>query len=318
MSASARDAEERSVKKLDPEGYERARQHLLTRARPVDRALFLHQFEDGPREDVVQALLPFQNPDGGFGHGLEPDFRLPSSSPMATSVAFLILREAGAKAEDATVRRAVAYLLDCYEPRRPGWRDVPGQVNDHPHAPWWQRGQEPGDDAATWGNPNAELCGALFEHSALVPHDLTGDLKRIALEKLDRTPAPVGPYVALSYLRFAAQASPDARDQVHERLRADARRILDLDRDKLDAEHFPPYWLAPEPDAPLAKSLEDAVSWDLDRQVARQSDEGFWEPPWSWGDQFPEAWERAREEWRGELTLRTLRALRAWARIEGI
>ena len=37
----------------------------------------------------------FQNDDGGFGRALEPDFRLPASSAIATAVGFQYLREAG-------------------------------------------------------------------------------------------------------------------------------------------------------------------------------------------------------------------------------
>jgi hypothetical protein len=306
------------MSKLDTKGYERARNHVLTRARPVDRALFCNLFESGPREDVFETLAAFQNPDGGFGNGLEPDFRLPSSSPMATSVAFQILREVGGGADTDLVPRAVAYLLETYDPERPGWKDVPDEVNDHPHAPWWH--QEPGREHAPeeWGNPNAELIGVLLEHSALVPQDLIRELPRVALEKLDLTPSPIRPYLALCYLRFAAQAPRAAHEHVISRLRTDARQILDLNTEKLASEHFHPYWLAPGPEAPLADLLEDAIAWDLDREVARQSEEGFWEPRWTWGNRYPDTWELAREEWRGELTLRTLRALRAYGRIEGI
>ena len=43
-------------------------------------------FEDGPAEPVIEALRGYRNPDGGFGHALEPDVRCPSSQPGADAV----------------------------------------------------------------------------------------------------------------------------------------------------------------------------------------------------------------------------------------
>jgi hypothetical protein len=53
-------------------------------ARLLDRHRYALQFADGPAEPVLAALAGYQNPDGGFGHGLEPDLRCPSSQPGPT------------------------------------------------------------------------------------------------------------------------------------------------------------------------------------------------------------------------------------------
>ena len=67
--------------------FESARGFVHERARPLDRALFSALFENGDAAAVSNALVAFRNEDGGFGNALEPDFRLPASSPMATSMA---------------------------------------------------------------------------------------------------------------------------------------------------------------------------------------------------------------------------------------
>ena len=48
-------------------------------ARLIDRLRFAHLFRGGAAAPVVAALRPYQNADGGFGNGLEPDFRGPVS-----------------------------------------------------------------------------------------------------------------------------------------------------------------------------------------------------------------------------------------------
>jgi hypothetical protein len=39
-------------------------------------------------------------------------------------------------------------------------------------------------------------------------------------------------------------------------------------------------------------------------------------PAWSWSDRWPDAWKQGENDWRGVLTLDTLRMLRAFGRIE--
>jgi hypothetical protein len=69
-----------------PDAYTRARAFLRRNARPLDFARFQYHFENGSQEAVLTALAAYQNPDGGFGHALEPDAWNPNSSPMQTGL----------------------------------------------------------------------------------------------------------------------------------------------------------------------------------------------------------------------------------------
>lgn len=302
------------MEELDAKAFSSARRAVLGAARPVDRARWLHHFEGGPAAHVARALAPYQNADGGFGHGLEPDFRLPASSALATTVGLRMLHEAGVPASDPRVRGAVAYLAATYDRGRPGWQDVPLEVNDHPHAPWWQRGdpRRPGP-AEAWGNPDAEAVAAFHAWPELVPDGLREETTALALARLEALAGPPPPYVALCYSRLAATAPPPVAARVAARLRAEASGIAAR---AAESPEFACFWLAPTPDHPLAEPLRAAVSRSLDEEVARQSSEGYWEPRWSWHAADPEAWRVARAEWRGEQTLHTVLALRAWGRIE--
>ncbi|MGG4491443.1 hypothetical protein [Metabacillus idriensis] len=59
---------------------------MLKKARKVDRALYLFEFENGSKEDVLMELKAYQNQDGGFDNGLEPDFRCSDSSALASKI----------------------------------------------------------------------------------------------------------------------------------------------------------------------------------------------------------------------------------------
>lgn len=87
---------------------------IWSAARLVDRHRYALLFADGPAAAVVEALRGYRNPDGGFGHGLEPDLRCPGSQPAPTLNALEILHEAGA------APRSIPWLL--------GWTARRGRV----------------------------------------------------------------------------------------------------------------------------------------------------------------------------------------------
>jgi hypothetical protein len=129
---------------LTAERYRRrARSSSSAPGRSSARA-FEHEFEGGPAWPVFDALARFQNPDGGFGHGLEPDALTGASGALATSVALHRLAEVGAAADHPMVRAAVGYLQRTIDPTTRVWRIVPEATADAPHAPWWAAGRPRG------------------------------------------------------------------------------------------------------------------------------------------------------------------------------
>ena len=70
---------------LSRDRFEAAHRFVLENGRPLDGALVNFSLGQGTAEAVMVALIAFQNPDGGFGHGLEPDMRSPASTAIATA-----------------------------------------------------------------------------------------------------------------------------------------------------------------------------------------------------------------------------------------
>jgi hypothetical protein len=60
-----------------------ARQFIFANARLLDRYRAAVLLDGAPADAVVQALRAYRNPDGGFGHALEPDVRTPHSETTA-------------------------------------------------------------------------------------------------------------------------------------------------------------------------------------------------------------------------------------------
>src|SRR4051812_40563853 len=88
---------------------EAARTFILLNGRILDRRRYAYLFENGDAEAVKIALRSYQNPDGGFGHALEPDSRGTSSHPTTVYTALRILDEIGGF-DDLMASNAADYL----------------------------------------------------------------------------------------------------------------------------------------------------------------------------------------------------------------
>lgn len=134
-----------------------AKAFILQNARPLERAIYRWHFEGGDAAAVVEALGAFQNPDGGFGHALEPDNWNPRSNPIAVNDALITLRRVGMlKADNPMVGEMLRYLRsgDEFDPDARRWRFAVASNADHPHAIWWERQ----GDGVRGFNPTASLA----------------------------------------------------------------------------------------------------------------------------------------------------------------
>jgi hypothetical protein len=66
------------------EDYMKIKNWIYRNGRPIDLARWQYHFENVTKDNVITALAAYQNPDGGFGHGLEADSWNPNSSPIQT------------------------------------------------------------------------------------------------------------------------------------------------------------------------------------------------------------------------------------------
>ena len=95
----------------------RVRSFINENARPLD-VEFLAVLDGNLPSEALKELARFQNADGGFGHGIEPDLQLSESSPFATSVGLRYLAELQGDTSSAAqeqVANALAYLFRTVE-----------------------------------------------------------------------------------------------------------------------------------------------------------------------------------------------------------
>ncbi|HHH75772.1 MAG TPA: hypothetical protein ENL03_01950 [Phycisphaerae bacterium] len=304
------------MKTLLAKSYKLAREFVKTKARAVDRALFDYTFENAPPDAVWDSLSHFSNQDGGFGHGMEPDCRLPASSALGTITAFPYLIQTNAPANHPLVRGGIQYLLDTYDRSLKGWRMLPSEVNNHPRAGWWNYDSKTADSAVVehWSNPSACAVANLYRYKELVPVDLMQEVLEKALSVFEAKRKTIEGHDYLPFIELAEALHEPITASVWSGLKKQAHAAIVTDPTQWTGYGIRPLWAVTNPACPLMDILEESVKAHLDFEIARQQADGSWHPFWSWG-QFDEEWEEAKVEWQGQLTVKLLRSFKAFGRI---
>jgi hypothetical protein len=72
---------------FDKNQFKKIKDFIFKNGRLLERQLFSFFFENGRKDDVIKALVAYQNQDGGFGNGIEPDLLCPDSSAIGAETA---------------------------------------------------------------------------------------------------------------------------------------------------------------------------------------------------------------------------------------
>jgi hypothetical protein len=293
-----------------------ARDYIRQQARELEQAR-LH-WDEG-RDDgsgVMEALAAFRNDDGGYGHGLEPDIRLPDSSVICTSVALQIMAEVSVPADHPMAHDAITYLIRTHDVAKGAWFQVPPNVDEAPHAPWWTYNPDISQQIA---NPGAELVSALYRFGH-VPARWREALaeQMVAYAESHHAALTIPDLVCYRRLVETRELPEVLRQRLLSPLRAAVERLFlqNPDPERWAAMGMGPLAIAPTSDSLFATQLSELAQDALDRLVAEQQPDGSWAPAWSWEERHPEAWPQAEQEWRGVMTLEALRYLTAYGRIE--
>jgi hypothetical protein len=291
-----------------------ARSFMAGHARVLDRRRFELLVEGGNAEPVLAALAAYRNPDGGYGHGLEPDLRAPESQPAAALHAF----EVFADVAPVTTREAVE-LCD--------WLDgvaLPGgglplalPIEDASGcAPFWANADPQAFSLQITAIVAAHANRVAAHDPAVAAHPWLARATRrclAAIDALETAPAAYELAFAVRLLDAAYDrdgAAPGLLARLGEYVPDDGRlRVVGGRPD----ETLWPLDLAPEPGRPARTILDEAVvKADLERVAGEQEEDG------GWSVDFQSYSPAAALEWRGYATVRALTILRDNAIIDEV
>ncbi len=272
-----------------------AAEHFIwSTARLVDRHRYSMLFAGGPAAAVIEALRGYRNPDGGFGHALEPDLRCPSSQPVPTLYALEILNEVGG-ADTEIAREARTWIASIAALDGSVPAVLPG-YEGYPHAPWFAPGA---GSVVTFGMAAAVHAGGVAEDDWLTR------ATEWCWEAIASNKDPGGYWLKFACAFLDSVPDDDRADatiaSLTGRFDASALAITGF----IEGEALRPLDLSPRPDCRSRGLLSDAqVEAHLDAVQSEQREDGGWLFDWL-------AWSPAQTaEWRGNVTIRALIWLR--------
>ena len=167
-------------------------------------------------------------------------------------------------------------------------------------------------------NPTSEVVGYLHDYADLVPDALRGMLTDVTLMRVERAVDEIQVFDLHCCARLVATRTlpAAARERLQGLLSPVVDRLVVTDASEWHKYVMAPLELIDDPDAPFADRLVDAVQENLDFVISRQAESAAWEPTWTWGDAFPEVWPQAKLDWAGVITVRMLKILKRFGRLE--
>lgn len=281
-----------------------ARRFIYDDARLLERHRLAVLFDGAPGSRVLDALRPYRNDDGGWGHALEPDLRGPDSQVSGALSALEVLAELGTAADPAVaplVRETADWLASVALPDGRVPHVLP-TATAYPAAPWMQPNEG--------GMLTFAIAGHLWELGA--DHPWLDVATAWCWAQVEAEGGLVGGYPVKFAVHFLdAVPEPDraaaAIERIRPLLRADGTIPVDGGQDD---EKLRPLDLSARPGAPSRALFTEAqIEAELDRLESEQLDDGGWDFDflhWSPGQAV---------DWRGIVTLGALQTLRAHGRL---
>jgi len=266
-------------------------------ARPLDLARWMLLTNRADEHAVLEALSAFQNPDGGFGHALEPDCWNPNSAPLQTWAVTTILRELNLF--DPTIpliKRLADYL--CASISGGVWQTVMPSNNDYPRAPWWTYDPE----SAIWGyNPTAALLGYLARIGILLEAEIHQALESFfnrTITDMHELRLFIDLCEDLAHIDWSLSELALMRSK----LLQDCQTIIEPDSDKWTGYVCRPSQVIKLALPPYLEALRGLV--EQEKVYLRESvnTDGTWDVSWEWG-QFPEEFAVAKNWWKASLII---------------
>lgn len=304
------------MKRLIKSQIETAEEYINTYCRPLEQKRFSCLFRNGDTGDVYRELEKFQNADGGFGNGLEPDFLLPDSSALATSLAFQFLDEIPDNNNDI-VKQAIGYLEQSYLPNRKGWLAVPKEVNNYPHAEWWNwdfaRQQTVIDQ--NWGNPTAEIIGYLYKHRNYLNELDIDQLTNNVIQYWNNKESFKSEHEVYCFIRLHKYLAPELAKRLEDQLILATKNLVSFDPDSWNRYTPQPLHFVDSPAHFLFNVVESGINDNLDYLVKSVDENGVWSPNWTW-KQYEDEWKKTRTKWQGLITINNIKTLNSFGRTE--
>lgn len=313
------------MKTISKSEFDDIRKWMYRNARQLEIARWKCLFEDGSKEEVLNALTFYQNEDGGFGNTLEPDSWNPDSSPYTTLYALNVLDEIDAiDVQHPMIRGIIKYLESGVNSGEFGWYfSIPSNDN-YAHAPWWTY-----DEAANQYESIGVTAGivdfalrylspetALYQRALKLLDHLLEQLK--SLDKF----GDMGVSAYIKLLGVIKTIDFNGKYNIQEiiqLIRKLGNSLIERDPSRWAFYGHTPKELVASPDSEFYEENKEITQLELDYIIDTRKDKGVWEITWSWFDnneKYAKEFAISENWWRAEKAIDKLVWLKKFGRIE--
>lgn len=123
------------MKAIEEKQFKKIKEFIFRNGRLLERMLFSYFFEKGSKDNVIKALVAYQNLDGGFGNGIEPDILCPDSTAIGAETAMYIL-DLLEDVDNKIADQLINWIIE--KQNEQGYIDHPPRnIYNYPFQKWW-------------------------------------------------------------------------------------------------------------------------------------------------------------------------------------
>ena len=293
---------------LEKHQFKKMQEWVRANARPLELAKWDFLFNNGKKEKIVEEMLKYQNPDGGFGNALEPDLLLPGSSAIASGEAIFTAYKYGVDCSEKWFAKLLDYFVSTMQNTPSFWEFAPKEVENYPRPPWW--GYGPDEKFAP--NPCAIVASAMIVYGT-EKHKAIG--LKIAQKCFDfllseKHCGDHDSYCLIALVeKLKSVNSPLITDEIISSMKRRISENVCYDESQWSGYYPHPHQFADSPSSEWYDCVKDGIDKNLNYLLNNINEDGVWQPNFSWGVDSDTARE-VTKIWTGYIAVDRARILK--------
>lgn len=287
---------------------------MQSKARPLDLAKWNYIFDNGSKADIVEELVKFQNSDGGFGNGLEPDVIMPDSNAVSGGEAIFIAYRYELDCSAPWFAKLLDYFEHTIQSTPSFWEFAPKEMDNYPRAPWWNYTP----DKKFTPNPCAVIASAMILHGSGKQKEIGLKIAHKCFDFLlsDEFCGDHECYNLMALIdKIKSVKMPLITDEMLESMKRRISANVCYDHSMWSEYHAQPINFADSPNSPWYECVKDGMERNLNYMLDNINHDGIWQPNFSWGIDSDIAKE-VTKQWMGYIAVNNARIIKNFNLIE--
>lgn len=292
-------------------------------ARELELARWKYHFENGDKMEVVNALMYYQNPDGGFGNAVDPDNWNQNSVPYGTYFVLEILKEINFIDLNHPIYIGIKNYLDSTSNFPEGWVFTLPSNQEFPHAAYYNYDAE--YNKVESKGIIISFCSFILEYypqSAIYDEVIKiVDTMIQGIYEENLGDMGVSGYVTLFHAMKKANLPNYNYSKIEQRLKELVNSSIQREPEQWLSYGYRPSAYIVSKDSMFYKGNEDIIEKELDFLVDTLPQNDVWPISWSWfenNDTYPKE-SSISENWcKAYNAIKTVDFLKNFGRISEV